>query len=227
MAAPNPASPPRAAGETPSQLPSAPDWAKCPQSPCPHSNADMPTPTISTTFKEVSTDTIRPPSDTAAQLITVTATTAPTATACTPVKRQDTVPPVSSVMPCASSAPPASTLTKMANPVANAAQPPVLPMKNRIHPKRKPHNRPYASRMNTYSPPARGISAQSSPYVSAPASDSSPGHHPHGDHQPGRAHVARHDPGLQEHARSYDHPDDDACGGERTESPDQRVARGS
>ena len=52
--------------------------------------------------------------------------------------------------------------------------PPVLPMKKRIHPNRKPASRPYASLMRTYSPPARGIIALSSAYVRAPAIASRP-----------------------------------------------------
>ena len=59
-------------------------------------------------------------------------------------------------------APPVTTFRKIPSPNASAAMPPVLPMKNRIHPKRKPASRPYASRMRTYSPPARGIIALSS-----------------------------------------------------------------
>ena len=49
-------------------------------------------------------------------------------------------------------------------------------MAKRIQPYKKPGMSPYASRKNTYSPPARGKSAPISAYVNAPASDKSPAH---------------------------------------------------
>src|SRR5215213_7549496 len=69
IAAPKPATPPRAALDTPSQLPNMPDWAKCPQSPRPNKKGAAARPAMSTTFIDVSTDRMRPPNDTAPELM--------------------------------------------------------------------------------------------------------------------------------------------------------------
>src|SRR5205807_9112436 len=86
----------------------------------------------------------------------------------------------------------ASTPMKRAKATATAAIVPVWITKSNDQPKRKPAAGPYASRRNTYCPPARGIIAASSAQESAPAIVSTPASAQAARSQPG-AHTRRAD----------------------------------
>src|ERR1700722_7866086 len=85
MAAPNPATPPRALLATPSQLPAIPDCAKCPQSPPANTKAPIPTQNTRPTLARVSQSAMRPPAETEAQLINATLQIAASATRVSPL----------------------------------------------------------------------------------------------------------------------------------------------
>jgi hypothetical protein len=78
-------------------------------------------PPTTATLSAAITDAIRPPTSTAAQLITVTSRIDPLATR-------------GIVQGCAWSAPPLTMFRKIAKPAARPAMPPVLATKNRVHP---------------------------------------------------------------------------------------------
>src|SRR5215472_11347581 len=80
IAAPNPATPPRADAATPSHAEPAADNAKCAQSPRASRKAPTPTPATTDTFSAAIADAIRPLTTTAAQLMSVTTIIAALAT---------------------------------------------------------------------------------------------------------------------------------------------------
>ena len=96
--------------------------------------APTPTPSTSATLSAASTDAIRPPTTTAAQLTSVTITIAPEATNGS-ANSVTCRPPASGKltdMDC--SAPPLAMLRKIANPNASPASPPVVATKKRVQP---------------------------------------------------------------------------------------------
>src|SRR5258706_10802995 len=88
MAAPKPATPPRALGDTPSQVPPNPDPAKCDQSPGANRNAANPTPNTKATLARVTNNAVRPPVATVAQLMRATPQMASKATPVKPLMRR-------------------------------------------------------------------------------------------------------------------------------------------
>ena len=133
MAAPKPATPPRAAAGTPSQAPPSLASAKCAHDPSASSMAPRPTLNRSAILHVVSRVAIRPLTATAVQLTNVTTRTAAMAIPWRPVRGID--PPGRPIVNQAPwSAPPLRTLRKMAKPAARPAMPPVLATKNRVQP---------------------------------------------------------------------------------------------
>jgi hypothetical protein len=147
IAAPKPATPPRALAATPSQVPESPDPWKCANVPGASKKAPIPTPRTSPILAMVTTSAVRPPVATVVQLSTVTSQM---------VLKVATVKPLMSCPPArtpprchCSSAPPKDTFMKMARPTANAACAPDLNTVNAIQPNRNPTRRPNARRRYT------------------------------------------------------------------------------
>src|ERR1700722_7087373 len=141
MAAPKPATPPRALLATPSHVPAMPDCAKCPQSPDANTKAPIPTLRTSPTLAIVSNSAMRPPAATEAQLINATVQMAARATRVRPLRWE--------FWACAptatcqrSKAPPNATFMKIASPTASAACDPARATVNAIQPYRNPTRRP-------------------------------------------------------------------------------------
>ena len=144
MAAPKPASPPRAAALTPSHAPPALAIRTCAQLPSARKRAPRPTTATTAILPTVSHEATAPLSETAPQLIAVVTAIAVSATTWSGPK--GTVAPNTGTVTYAPSSAPPENIEKDREPDGEGGLEAVRAMLTCVQPK-EPHRRPKASRM--------------------------------------------------------------------------------